>query len=110
MNCEYGYFEKYRDRISGAIKIEEIDINFKNRDVIIIDDIISTGGTIATTAKIVKEKGARRIIVTCTHALLIKDALEKIKNAGVDEIIATDTVENEFSKITVAPLIARELC
>ncbi|MCC6013149.1 MAG: ribose-phosphate diphosphokinase [Candidatus Verstraetearchaeota archaeon] len=110
MKCEYGYFEKYRDRISGAIKIEEVDIDFKNRDVIIVDDVISTGGTIAITAKIVKEKGARRVIATCTHALLVKDALEKIKSAGVDEIIATDTVENEFSKITVAPLIARELC
>ncbi|MCQ5337062.1 MAG: ribose-phosphate diphosphokinase [Candidatus Methanomethylicia archaeon] len=110
MKCEYGYFEKYRDRISGAIRIEGIDIDFKDRDVIIVDDVISTGGTIANTAKIVKEKGAKRIIAICTHALLIKDALEKMKNAGVDEIISTDTVENEFSKITVAPLIARELC
>lgn len=109
LRLEFGYFEKIRDRISGAITMKGEEIEFNGRDVVIIDDVISTGGTIATACKIAKKKGARKVIAVCTHALLIDNAVEKIRLAGVDDIIATDTIEGEFSKITVAHLLVREI-
>ncbi|MDH5806352.1 MAG: ribose-phosphate diphosphokinase [Candidatus Methanomethylicaceae archaeon] len=109
LGLEYGYFEKIRDRISGAITMKGKEVDFNNRDVIIIDDVISTGGTIASACKIAKERRAKKVIAICTHALLINNAVERMKLSGIDDIIATDTVEGEYSKISVAQLIAREL-
>ncbi|MCX8182520.1 MAG: ribose-phosphate diphosphokinase [Candidatus Methanomethyliaceae archaeon] len=109
LGAEYGNFEKTRDRISGAITVKGERVEAKNRDIIIADDLISTGGTIASASKIVKGEGARRVIAVCTHPLLVGDALSKMKAAGVDEIIGTDTIESEVSRITVAKLIAKEL-
>ncbi|MCS7098083.1 MAG: ribose-phosphate diphosphokinase [Candidatus Methanomethyliaceae archaeon] len=109
LGLEFGYFEKTRDRISGAITMRGEKIEFNGRDVVIVDDVISTGGTIATACRIAKEGRAGKVIAICTHALLINNAVEKMRLAGVDDIIATDTVEGEFSKITVAHLLAREV-
>ncbi len=109
LGAGYGSFEKTRDRISGAITVKGERVEAKGRDVVIADDLISTGGTIASTAKILKTEGAKRVIAVCTHPLLVGTALVKMKEAGVDEVIGTDTVESEVSKITVAQLIAKEL-
>lgn len=109
LGAEYGNFEKSRDRITGAITVKGERVEAKGRDIVITDDLISTGGTIASASKIVKEEGARRVIAICTHPLLVGDALSKMKNAGVDEVVGTDTIESEVSKISVAHLIAREL-
>jgi ribose-phosphate pyrophosphokinase len=109
LGAEYGNFEKSRDRITGAITVKGERVEVKGRDIVITDDLISTGGTIASASKIVKEEGAKRVIAICTHPLLVGDALSKMKNAGVDEVVGTDTIESEVSKISVAYLIAREL-
>ncbi|MBC7113506.1 MAG: ribose-phosphate diphosphokinase [Candidatus Methanomethyliales bacterium] len=109
LGAEYGNFEKSRDRISGAITVKGEKVQAEGRDVVIADDLISTGGTIASASKIVKGEGARRVIAVCTHPLLVGDALLKMRQAGVDEVIGTDTIESEVSRITVAQLIAREL-
>jgi len=109
VGAEYGNFEKTRDRISGAITVKGERVEAEGRDIIIADDLISTGGTIAGAARIVKEEGARRVIAVCTHPLLVGDALTRMRGAGVDEVIGTDTIESEVSRITVAHLISREL-
>ncbi|KXB05249.1 hypothetical protein AKJ49_01205 [candidate division MSBL1 archaeon SCGC-AAA382A03] len=92
----------------GAKKVEitprELDV--KNRDVIILDDIISTGGTMTEAIKILKENGAKTVFACCTHPVLSDNALEKIKNAGAREVIGTDTIPSEVSKVSVAPVIA----
>lgn len=109
LGAEYGNFEKTRDRISGAITVKGERVEARGRDVVIADDLISTGGTIASASKIVKGEGARRVIAVCTHPLLVGDALPKMRGAGVDEVIGTDTIESEVSRISVAQLIAKEL-
>ncbi len=78
-------------------------------DVVIVDDIISTGGTMANGVRIVKDQGAKRIVAACTHALLIGDAKNRLKKAGVDEIVGTDTIESEVSRVSVANIIAEAL-
>ena len=81
----------------------------KDQTVIIFDDIISTGGTIVGAAKILQELGAAKIFAACVHPLLIGDAEKRILEAGVTEIVGTDSVPSHTSKVTLAPLISREL-
>jgi ribose-phosphate pyrophosphokinase len=83
--------------------------NVNNRDVVIVDDIISTGGTIAEAAKILKTQGARSVYSACAHALLVGKALQKIRAAKVKRVISTDTIENQTSVVSVAPLIANSI-
>jgi ribose-phosphate pyrophosphokinase len=99
-----------KKRISGEeVEIEEKEIDVKDRDVIILDDIISTGGTIVETVELLKRQKLRSIYVCCIHPVFAGNAEIKLFNAGVNEIFATDTIEHIFSKISVAPIIAMEL-
>ena len=106
---EAGHLDKTRDRYTGQTTQTAKDIDVKNKTVIILDDIISTGGTIVGAAKILREKGAAHIYTACVHGLLIGDAGKRILDAGVEEIVATDSVPTHVSKVTLAPLIAEEL-
>jgi ribose-phosphate pyrophosphokinase len=108
LGAEYGHFEKTRDRITGAISVKGERVEARGRSVVITDDLISTGGTIANACRLVKDAGAERVIAVCSHALLVAGAYERMKASGVDEVLGTDTIEGEVSKISVAPLIARE--
>ena len=109
LNADFGCIFKKRDRITGEIETEVVKLDVKGRDTVIVDDIISTGGTIVNAAKMLKAQGARRVFVGAVHALLIQNARTRIMQAQVEEIIGTDTVLNEVSKISVAPLIANTL-
>jgi len=76
------------------------------KHVAIVDDIISTGGTIIKAAEQLKIQGAKKIVAACTHGVFANNALDRIRLA-VDEIYSTDTIENPTTAITVAPQIAR---
>lgn len=106
IGCDYDFLEKRRDKITGEVKTYFKEMDVRDRDVVIVDDIISTGGTIANAAEIARNLGARRIYAACTHALLVGDALMRLSSAGVFEIIGTDTIESNISKVSVAPAIA----
>ena len=106
---ECGYLEKHRDRYTGEVNTEKKRFDVKGNPVIIFDDIISTGGTIVAAAKIVKELGASKIYAACVHALLIGNAEKRIREAGVEEIVGTDSVPSHVSKVSLAPLLSREL-
>jgi ribose-phosphate pyrophosphokinase len=79
------------------------------KDVVIMDDIVSTGGTIAEAIKILKANGVRDVYVACVHAVLVRNALLKLYDAGVKAVIATDTLEKGVSIVSVAPVIASVL-
>jgi ribose-phosphate pyrophosphokinase len=107
MSCEFAALEKIRDRITGETSIRvPPGLDVAGKDVVVLDDMISTGGTIAKAAKAVREKGAKSVIAACTHALLAEGAMAKMKEAGIRELIATNTVPSPYSKVSVAPLIA----
>ncbi|MEM1877509.1 MAG: ribose-phosphate pyrophosphokinase [Desulfurococcaceae archaeon] len=86
------YLEKRRDRVTGEVSYEAVDIDVTGRDVVIVDDIISTGGTIATASSILLEKGARRVYVLATHGLFIDNAIEKLRKSGIYKIVVANTV------------------
>jgi ribose-phosphate pyrophosphokinase len=104
-----GHLDKQRDRHTGLTSQTGKGLNVKGKTVIIFDDIISTGGTIVGAAKILRELGAARIFTACVHPILIDDAEKRILDAGVEEIVGTDSVPSRFSKVTLAPLIAKDL-
>ena len=106
---EAGSLEKSRDRHTGQTTQTGKHLNVKGQTVIIFDDIISTGGTIVGAAQILKEQGAAHVYTACVHGLLISDAEKRILDAGVEEIVATDSVPGKNSKVTLAPLISQAL-
>jgi ribose-phosphate pyrophosphokinase len=106
---EAGRLEKHRDRHTGQTTQTAAHLNVKGKIVIIFDDIISTGGTIVGAAKILREQGATHIYAACVHGLLIGDAEKRILDAGVEEIVTTDSVPSKNSKVTLAPLLSEAL-
>jgi len=81
----------------------------KGKTVLVLDDMINTGGTMAKTCELVRKNGANKVIAACIHGLFVGNAADRLVDAKVDEIISTDTIESEFSKVSVAPLIAEEI-
>jgi ribose-phosphate pyrophosphokinase len=106
---EAGHLEKQRDRYTGQTSQTGKGLNVKGKTFIIFDDIISTGGTIVGAAKILREQGAAHVYTACVHGLLIGDAEKRILDAGVEEIVSTDSVPSHVSKVSLAPLIAKAL-
>jgi len=105
INCEYDYLEK--TRIDGnTVKITPKELDARGKNVAIIDDIISTGGTMANSIRELKKQGAKTVLVACSHGLFIGGAKEKLLAADCDEIISTDTIETNFSKVSAAECIA----
>ncbi|MGD0204126.1 MAG: ribose-phosphate pyrophosphokinase [Candidatus Bathyarchaeia archaeon] len=104
-----GHLDKQRDRYTGQTKQTAEGLNVKGQTVIIFDDIISTGGTIVGAAKILREQGTKHVFCACVHGLLIGDAEKRILDAGVEEIVGTDSVPGSVSKVSLAPLLSQEL-
>ena len=104
-----GWLRKERDRYTGEIQVEEKRLNVEGKDVIVFDDIISTGGTIARAIKMLKSQGARRVFAACVHPLLIGEAKNKIMDAGAEEIVGTDSISSTVRQVSLAPLIVEAL-
>jgi len=102
---------------SNEVECGEIIGDVEGRDVIMVDDMISTAGTICSAAKLVKDRGARSIIAGATHGLFCGEAIERLSKAPFDEIIVTDTIplREEVAKLgnvkvlSVAPLLGEAI-
>ncbi len=87
------------------------------RDVVILDDMIDTAGTITQAAQALKDKGARKVCAACTHAVLSGPAVERINSSAIEELIVTDTIPLDSKKeqcpklkvLSVAPLFAEAI-
>lgn len=65
----------------------------KDKNVIIVDDMIDTAGTIVNAAQALKDQGAKRVLACCTHPVLSGQAIERIQNSVIEELLALDTIE-----------------
>jgi ribose-phosphate pyrophosphokinase len=82
-----------KKRVSGSeIKTNVIIGDVKDKTVLMIDDMIATGGTVAKACEIVKKHGAKRIIVAATHGVLCGPAVERLSKAPIDSVALTDTL------------------
>ncbi|MCK9150842.1 ribose-phosphate diphosphokinase [Methanobacterium alcaliphilum] len=108
LKCPCDHMEKTRlspDTVETRVKNLDVD----GRQAVIIDDIISTGGTIVNASNILQDYGAESVTVTCVHPVLVDDAILKIFATGVSDVLSTDTLTSQVSSISVAPLIAKAL-
>ena len=85
------------------------DADLKKKDVIIVDDIVSTGGTITEVAKMCKRLGCKSVSFAFVHGLLVGDAVRKLKSVKPKKIVSTNTVENPFETVDITPLLFKFL-
>ncbi len=78
----------------GQSKVMNVIGDVKNQTCIIVDDIIDSGGTIVNAAKALKARGAKEVYVYITHGVLSGDAVKKIKNSVIKNLVITDTIDN----------------
>jgi len=109
LKTDFIALKKHRDRKTGKVNILSDKVDVKNRDLILVDDMISTGGSIVKATQFLKKQKCRRVFVACTHALLVNDAAKKIKKAGVSQIVSTNTIPGESAKVDVSRVIADAL-
>lgn len=110
LNTDYIALVKRRDRKTGKVEIKSSDLrNVSGRDVIIVDDMISTGNSIIKAAKFLKKQNCKRVFVACTHALLINDAEKKIRQAGVSKIISANTIPSKTSVVDSSEIIVKAI-
>ena len=102
----------YKQRLkANIIATMELIGEVKNRHVILVDDMIDTGGTLAKAANLMMEKGALSVRAICTHAILSGEAYERIENSKLEELIVSDTiplkrVSSKIKVVSCAPLFA----
>lgn len=86
----------------------------KDKNVILFDDVIVSGGTVAQTADLLKQEGAKRVIFMATHGIFCNDGLQVIDHSSVDQVIVSDSILhreniNKLSKISLAPILSQAL-
>ena len=108
LNSNYIALKKKRDGKTGKVKI--ISTNLKQvigKDIILVDDMISSGGSIIKATEFLKKQKCKRVFVSCTHTLLVGDAEKRIKKAGVTKIVSTNTIPGTTSIVDVSNIIAK---
>lgn len=85
-----GFMEKHRS--SGVVSGETLVADVDDRVVVIVDDLISTGGTIARTAEACHRRGARKVYAVASHGLFVRNAPRLLDQAGLEELVVTDSV------------------
>ena len=99
------HFEKTRH--SGRdVEIAPSDVAVDGRDVVVVDDIVATGGTMSESVTVLDDRGAARVFVACVHPLLADTAYTRLARAGVEAIYGTDTIESAGSAVSAASWIA----
>lgn len=106
---KYIALEKKRDRKTGKVEIKTKNVEVANRDLILVDDMISTGGSIIKATQFLRKQKCKRVFVACTHALLMNDAEKRIRKAGVTRIVSTNTIPGKTSSVDVSNTIAKAI-
>jgi ribose-phosphate pyrophosphokinase len=109
MGLEMVIVDKRREKANES-EVMNIIGNVEGKDVIMIDDMVDTAGTMVKAATVLKNKGAVSVMACATHAVLSGKAYENIENGELDELIVTNTLESKphdkIVVLTVAPLFA----
>jgi len=110
LGAESGALNKQRNRKTGELEIKKSQkMDLEGRDIILVDDMISTGGSIVKAAEYAKEQNCGNIYAACTHALLVGNAEKKIKNAGVLKIISANTILGKTSVVDISDILAESV-
>jgi ribose-phosphate pyrophosphokinase len=116
MSAELAIIDKRRPAPNVA-KVIHVIGDVKNRDVVILDDMVDTGGTLVNTVEALKREGARKVYSACTHPVLSGQAVEKIENSEMEKLIVTNTIPlndkaascQKIASLSVAPLFGEAI-
>jgi ribose-phosphate pyrophosphokinase len=116
LNASLAIIDKRRE-VANVSEIMNVIGDVKDRDALLLDDLIDTAGTIVQGADALKDIGAKRVFAACTHAVLSGPAIERINNSTIEELIVTNTIpleskEKECKKLkalSIATLLAKAI-
>ena len=109
LNTGFITLKKSRNRNTGKVRVISSKVDVHGKNLILVDDIISTGSSIIKATQFLKKQKCKRIFVACTHGLFVGDAERKIKKAGVSQIISTNTIPRSTSKVDISGVIAESI-
>lgn len=114
--CEFATIEKKRDLSSGKVQSDKLEGNVKGKNVAIVDDMISTGGTIKAAVELLIREGALKIFVFATHPVFAQDSHQLLSKLPIEKVVVSDTMEipkdKHFDKLevlSVAKLVVNSL-
>ena len=113
LNCDMIICDKERKRANEIASMTVIG-DVTDADIVLVDDLIDTGGTLTKSAKMLMDKGARSVRAVCTHPVLSGNAYENVEKSVLSELIVCDTIPlkkniDKIKLITVAPLFANAI-
>lgn len=113
--CKFNNFNslilpKERDTKTGEVIINIQDKSvFKNKDIIIVDDVSASGGTILHLMDLLEELKVKSVSIALSHGLFIGEVEKKLKNRGLKKIVTSNTIQNEFMKSDCVEVLAEKL-
>ena len=107
-NSNYSVASKKRHSDTD-VEIQLPEINFQNKHIILIDDVISTGHTVAQTAEQLYTNGAQQVDVIATHALFSKDAMDTLIKSNIKNIWSSNSISHTTNKISLTRLLAENI-
>jgi ribose-phosphate pyrophosphokinase len=116
LNASLGMIDKRRPSPNVA-QVMNVIGEVENRDVVILDDMIDTAGTLTAAAKAIRERGARRIWAYASHPVFSDDAIKRIVESEVDKVVVTNTIplreeakaSGKITQVSIAPLLAEAI-
>ncbi|MGE0101791.1 MAG: ribose-phosphate diphosphokinase [Blastocatellales bacterium] len=119
LNADFAIVDKRRDKSQpGHSEAEVMNVigNVDGRDVLVVDDMVDTAGTLTKVAEALKDNGARRVLTSCVHGVLSGSAIERIRKSPLEKVVLTNTLpENPgceaplFEYLSIAPLLAEAI-
>ena len=116
LSASLAIIDKRRERENES-QVMNVIGDVKGKNTIILDDMIDTAGTIAQAASALKEKGAKKVLAACTHAVLSGPAIDRINSSVIEELIVTNTIQldskqekcKKLTVLSIAPLLAEAI-
>jgi ribose-phosphate pyrophosphokinase len=105
LQCSIAIIDKRRE-VANVSQIMNVIGDVRNKDTIILDDMVDTGGTTIQAAAALKEKGANQVVAACTHAVLSGNAVQKVNDSVLEELIVTNTIPLNSKKEQCGKLTA----
>ncbi len=101
--------------IANEVVANRVVGEVEGKDCVLLDDMIDTGGTIAGAVRVLKEAGAKSVLIACTHGVFSSPARERLSECGAEEVITTDTLPQDtegwknLTVLSIAPLLAKTI-
>jgi ribose-phosphate pyrophosphokinase len=116
LGCDLAIIDKRRPK-ANLSEVMNVIGDVENRRCVVMDDMIDTGGTLCKAAQVLKERGAKSVMAYCTHPVFSGDAISRISESELDQVVVTDTIplkdaakyNPKIRVLSIAPLLGETL-